>query len=115
MRASERSRTACLHLTRALLCQVSYRGMAAGQRLELRFAAPEATVLPLDDPALSAQGGSRTRSQLVLSELGQPVAITRARCAARESNPAHRGKSSVHLPQCLQRMRAAPGNRTPLF
>ena len=31
---------------------MSYRGLAAGQRLELRFTAPEAAVLPLDDPAL---------------------------------------------------------------
>ena len=37
-------------------------GEAAGQRLELRFTAPEAAVLPLDDPAMSTGGGSRTRT-----------------------------------------------------
>ena len=41
---------------------VSYRGTAAGQRLELQFTASGAVVLPLDDPASGA-------------------------CAARDSNP----------------------------
>jgi hypothetical protein len=50
------------------------RGMAAGQGLEPRFAASEAAVLPLDDPALSTGGGSRTRTgarfELVASAFG---------------------------------------------
>jgi hypothetical protein len=40
-----------LRITRATLCQVSYRGMAAGQGLEPRLAGSEPAVLPLDDPA----------------------------------------------------------------
>jgi hypothetical protein len=51
-----------LRLTGATLCLVSYRGRAAGQRLELQFTASEAVVLPLDDPASGV-------------------------CAARDSNP----------------------------
>src|SRR5215469_12748001 len=62
LRASGRSRTACLRFTRATLSLVSYRGMAAGQRLELQFTASGAVVLPLDDPASGE-------------------------CAARDSNP----------------------------
>jgi hypothetical protein len=43
--------------------QLSYRGMAAGQRLELQFTAPEAAVLPFRRPGigwLRAPPGART-------------------------------------------------------
>ena len=56
-----------LRCTRTPLCQVSYRGTAAGQRLELQFTASGAVVLPLDDPASGVE---------LLAE-----------CAARDSNP----------------------------
>jgi hypothetical protein len=78
LRAFGRVRTGCLRLTRTPLYLLSYEGMAAGQRLELRFTAPEAAVLPLDDPASGAEGASRTRKPRGLSSRGLPVAVTPA-------------------------------------
>lgn len=100
MRAADEVRTRDLHLGKVMLCLLSYNrmepssgadpdhapyesavtavcdGIAAGQRLELRFAAPETAVLPLDDPASGAGGGHRTR-KAARSELRQapPVAV----------------------------------------
>jgi hypothetical protein len=64
--------------------QLSYRGMAAGQRLELQFTAPEAAVLPFRRPGIVA-------------------------CAARDSNPIPRIKNPVHHQSCLQRVGGMTG------
>ena len=74
-----------LRFTRAALCQVSYRGMAAGQGLEPRFAASEAAVLPLDDPALVGEEGLEPSSGCFW---GRPLFRwrTRPQCAASDSN-----------------------------
>jgi hypothetical protein len=61
-RASDPDRTGCLLLTRETLCQMSYRGLAAGQGFEPRSRGSGPRILPLDDPASSAEGGSRTRT-----------------------------------------------------
>lgn len=57
LRASGRPRTACLPLTRGTLCQVSYRGVAAGQGFEPQLPDPGSGVLPLDHPALVGEAG----------------------------------------------------------
>jgi hypothetical protein len=62
---------------------LSYEGAAAGQRLELRFTAPEAAVLPLDDPAWSALPGGRTLTVRLLKAVPLPVGLGRLTCAVR--------------------------------
>jgi hypothetical protein len=53
VRAPDPDRTGACRLRDGRSYRLSYKGMAAGQRLELRLTAPEAAVLPLDDPALN--------------------------------------------------------------
>lgn len=71
-------------------------GEAAPHGFEPRFAASEAAVLPLDERASSARGGSRTRriSQVCQSPSPAPRAPRGPR------SPTTPGKSRVHCQLC---------------
>lgn len=91
-------------------------GAAAGQGLEPRLAASEAAVLPLDDPALSTGGGSRTRT----SEAHQDLSLARLPVTPRprappgNRTPYRRIKSPVLHRYSSRRRRGPPGDRTLL-
>ena len=87
---------------------LSYRGVAAGQGLEPRFAGSEPAVLPLDDPAMVGEAGVEPAAGPVPCRLPS-TRLPPLRCAARVSNPVPRGKSPVHHPSCLQRLERHTG------
>jgi hypothetical protein len=90
-------------------------GMASGAGVEPARADFRGLLgAPTSHPESSTRSGTRTRRRQGLSLPAFPISVIRA-YAARDSNSVLRSKSPVHHLSCLRRLRAVPGNRTPMI
>ena len=87
LRASGRSRTACLPFTKGTLFPVSYRGTAAGQGFEPRLTGSGPAVLPVRRSGTGARAppGTRTPFRWIKSPVHHQL------CLRRASRVDHRG------------------------
>jgi hypothetical protein len=112
-RASARIRTAGLSLTRRALwpTELQRRGYQGWNRTSVLLIQSQGG-MPATLLVSSAEGASRTHRPRALRSRGLPVAVTPAKCAARDLNPDPLIKSQLHNRSCSQRG-LGPGCRTP--